>query len=264
MKVLLNNGDADFTLDIPLSVEEITFEQFIDFTAKEQKFFESVESDKEPKAIDESIGHLIEAIGLLVAGDVEQLPFSADDDAEQLIQSNFMLSIDSIGQELTIIKLYAHCVNLISSYQPVIPPAEFNLEWNGIRYTINRNEAVRSLLNVPLTAGEVITTLELQRKTVNAIKKKGDPDGNLAFNLGLQEMAVLLRKPNERLPSNRRKRIDFIDERVKTFRHLPMDIVLDVRFFLISSMNEYLKTRLTSSSSTLQNVGVRQMQSVEQ
>lgn len=260
MKVLLNNGHTEFTLDIPFTCAEIQFEQFIDFTSYEQRFFKANEIKRKGDESNEislkeiidstdlSIEHLIQSVSYIVDGDIDELPFTTGENIGLLIEEGYILTLDSLGDDLSVLKLYAHCINIISTYEPALREPKFVLEWNSKEYTINRTEAVKSLLNVPMTAGELITTLELQRKTLTITKKKGDRDGNLAFNLGLQEVAILLRKKGEKLPSNRRKRIKFIDERVRVFRKLPMDVILDVRFFLLDSMIDYLKTRITSSS----------------
>ena len=270
MRVLLSNNGNESWWEIPMNCSEITFEQFIDFTYYEQRYFKASTKTKVEDEIaennyddlDKSIEHLYKAVGFVVKGELDDLIFQKGESVSNLIDAKWTLTLESLGEELTLLKLYAHIINLLSSYKAVLNPPDFELEWSGNKYVINKEEAVRSLLNVPLTAGEMITTLELQKKTLKMVEKKGDPEGNLAFNLGLQEFAVLMRRPKERLPSNRRKRITFIDRRVKIFRKLPMDVVLNVRFFLVRSMVDYMKTQLTSSSSTLQKSLERPPQNV--
>jgi hypothetical protein len=251
MKALTDTGKELF---IPADCSEIKFSQYIEMSKREQKFFEcnKAAGDDVLERADINVEYVMECVSA-ICGDVGDMVYNDGADVEQMVNRGYNALLPSnMGQELTVARLYAHIVTLISSYEPKQLPLDMVFEWGGSTYTINKDEAARSLLNIPLTAGEVVVTLELQKKTAKMVQKKGDVDGNFAFNLGIQEFAVLVRKLGERLPSNRRERISFIDKRSRLFATLPMDIVLDVRFFLLRTLKDYIKTRLTSFSSTLQ------------
>ena len=77
---------------------------------------------------------------------------------------------------------------------------------------------------------KVIEVKKFQQKFGKAIEK-GDIEGNLAFTLGLSELAVVLRKNNETLPIDIAKREAFYKKRQLLFQSLPMTTVVDIRYF---------------------------------
>lgn len=241
MIIQLSSGGK---IDVPYHVSELTFMQFIDFTTLEQRYFAENEEGKDEAA---AIQHLIEAVAAVVTGDIHDIPFRTDESIEHLMKGYSI----GLGEDISILKIYAHVVNLIQSYTPESSQeAEFSISFNGEQFTVAGTDAARTLLNQPLTAGEAVTVLELQRNMLHLMEKNGDKEGNLAFSLGVQELAVLLRKPGEQLPMNRVERIKFIDERVKLFEYLPLDVVLDIRFFFLHSIEEYMRIQSISIFST--------------
>lgn len=254
--------DQEHTIDFPLTIEEITFKQFVEFRAREDMFFKSnlededgniIQVDPAQRVID-SLDRMLETLSELVTGDLKQLPVaSPGEDVNVLYEEGFMYTgMNLWTTELNLVRLYIHCVNIIRYYEPeevYKDVSEYKIDWRGKTYQINQEEAVKSLLGLSFTAGEAITVLEFQKKAHQLTEKHGDQDGNLAFNLGLQELAVLLRLPGEKLPVQRRKRIRFIDKRAKLFADIPLDVVMDVRFFFLHILTSYIKTRCTNFSS---------------
>lgn len=133
--------------------------------------------------------------------------------------------------------LYSSTVEAINSYEPTDV-----LTWKDYK--------VISPSVKPMTVGEAITLLEFDR----AAKKKlnNDYNANIDFNLGLEQLAVIMRKEGEQLPIDPAERTLFIDQRKKEVSSAPLWLVLNIRFFFIKkyqpflisqSINTYLTTK---------------------
>lgn len=241
MTVTYEHNAQRYDLDIPFSPSEFTYGAVEDFRAAEQKYFNaSTGEDADPI---KAWQYLNKAIRFVVKGDLTHLPnFIGGENSESLIKSGYQIIP---GDELSMARLYAHFVNMVESYEaePEVIDGNFFLKWKGEKYYIEPDRANRLLDQKAYTNGEVLESLEFNRKTAEAIKQKGDPQGNLAFTVTLQQMAILLRKEGEVLPMHEGKRKAFIESRAKLFAELPFDVVIKVRFFLIGTYVEYLKTR---------------------
>jgi hypothetical protein len=261
MKIRYKVDEVEYELEFPITIEEIKFKQFVEFRAAEDLFFKSNLEDEEGNPIEteplqrsiDGIDRMLVTLKALCIGDLKQLPLTVpNEDINELYKSGFCYTLNNLwSEELTLIRLYVHCVNIIRNYktEDVFEEGkDYVLNWKDNKYVINQDDSAKHLLGLSFTAGEAITTLEFQKKTHQVSKKHGDPEGNLAFNLGLQEIAVLLRKPGEKLPIQRRKRIKFIDKRAKIFEDIPLDIIMDVRFFFLRTLTRFIKTRFTNFS----------------
>ena len=133
--------------------------------------------------------------------------------------------------------LYSSTVESINSYEPTDV-----LTWKDYKVI---PPSVK-----PMTVGEAITLLEFDR----VAKKKLDNDynANIDFNLGLEQLAVIMRKEGEQLPIDPAERTLFIDQRKKEVSSAPLWLVLNIRFFFIKkyqpflisqSINTYLTTK---------------------
>ena len=160
-----------------------------------------------------------------------------DDLAQALcvLYNNDTLSMWEVND---LLDLYNSTIQMINDYQPTNV-----LTWNGY-------EVVPPELN-PITVGESITLLEFDRRAGKILDK--DYNANIDFNLGLEQFAVLLRKPGEHLPIDLNKRIKFIDARKQIAKQAPLWLILNVRFFFIrkyrkSLIKSVLSTYLTMTS----------------
>lgn len=261
--------DKESWFSFPVSVHELRWDQFSDFRACEQRFFlannpppeldENGEEIEKPKPTKEdkinnatkSVDHIVELLDYVLAGDWQKIPFSVEgDNMQDLFSMEFRYNVKNVfDTEISLMRLYVHIVNMIDQYKPKKLPRTFKINWKGDIYTIDPLEAHKAISGIDYTVGETLTALEFQKKTIERINEKGDPDGNMAFNLGCRELAILLRKKGEELPWKRRERIKFIDSRVKVFTDLPLNVVLDVRFFFLNILKRYEITHTTNSSS---------------
>jgi hypothetical protein len=265
MKVNLTSGTS---IEVPFAASELQYGQYTDFKACEALFFEEnsvlpdgvdaddyeeseLDSFKELKVTEDlSREHLIEAISYIVGEGASEIPFDIkNDDVSKLINQGYLIDL---GEEISTLRLYAHIITVINTYKVDKEPIDktFKLEWEGENYYIEPDAIQREIEQKTLTNGEVLTILELNRIASKKIQAKGDLDGNIEFNLGLEEVAILLRKEGEQLPMKRRDRITFIDKRKKLFEKIPLDIALNIGFFLMFIMEKSVKTRITTSFST--------------
>lgn len=259
----------------PVTVQELNWMEFNDIRATEQAFLQSVQlpevetdgdsaADPTPelshleqleRALEDSeasANHIIDLLAIVLDGDWDQIPFSVPgDNVQELMVAGFRYNLDTaLTEELSLMRLYVHLVNIINGYEEKAVDPDFSLDWKGQTYYIDPLEAYKALSGMDFTAGEAITVLEFQKKTLEKIAAKGDRDCNLSFNLGAREIAVLLRKKGEKLPFKSRERISFINARVKIFQDLPLDIVLNIRFFFLNILEKYELIQDINFSST--------------
>jgi len=69
------------------------------------------------------------------------------------------------------------------------------------------------------------------------LQQHGDEDGNLTFSRYLYMMAILCRKPGEKLPVKHAEKKNFINERAAFFQEIDTKTALDVDFFLLSILS---------------------------
>lgn len=231
-------------LDVPYTPRERTFEQFCEFQNHEQKYLRL--TAKEGYDLEEVIRSVTAAVGCLVEGDVDKLEFRIDGDRmDNLFNENWVLTPNA---EISVMRLYVHLFNAFNSYQPLAMPTSWKYENGEVVYTCDGSKVARLLGGGRLTTGETLEMLEFQRR----YKKKGDDKklgtGNMDFGLGLTQLAILCRKEGEPFPSERNKIDDFIKARREELKGVPLHIIFDLRFFLISSLRGYLTTRTINTS----------------
>lgn len=226
--ICLQEG-KEYRFDIPFSSSDVTFSNFLDFRAADQRY---LTSDG-----DSVFERMIECIGTVASGDWDMLPVYLEGD--ESIQKNYTIEI---GIELSIVRVYSHLRTIMSEDDDNDKISnDTKILYKGDEYIVH------TYFNSSMTAGEFIETLELER-TVGPSIQKGDPDGILEFQLGLRQMAILLRKPGEKLPSRKGDRDKWIKDRAKYLEELPLSVVVQVRHFFFRSMTEYLLKESTRFS----------------
>jgi hypothetical protein len=228
MLITIENNGIEAQISIPFHVSDIKFGDFCDFREKEAKYFELVKVDKESSAAIVLIG---EAVKCLVQGDISELKFSDD---MPFAPENYTIGL---SDELTILRLYFHIVTVVNSYAPIEVPKTFEIE--GEVFHLHYETILKS--KNELTTGEAIEVMEFQSQAAQRKVGAVDEDANINFTLGLHEMAILLRKEGEKLPEQKREREIFLKERIVLFQDVPLNVILDVRFFFLNALGDFQK-----------------------
>ena len=234
-------------LNMPFNVNDVTFSQFCDFKEQEFKFLESVKSIREAESKENNIDidgvsfdailSLSMAVSSIYGEHVSEVPFRLKNETTtKLITDGFIYTPDNVFQvPITLERLYAHFVNLVNSYRDKVTGKNYSFIYKGNRYYVNKDKFLDMLTGERMTTGEVLEVLQVNvnlKKRVNHIAS----DANINFALGLSEFALLCRRKNEQLPSDRGKLTKWRNKRVLHLQDLRLDKVLDVRFFLRSTI----------------------------
>ena len=203
-------------LNIPIHVGEILWGDWCDFQQKEIEFFEA----REAEDVRDSITKITEALMIIcdIKGNpfsVKQLPYSIDPNDAKLIDQNYFLGF---GEELSVLRIYAHLVNLIRNFKPEKLDSDlFKIRVGKDEFCIDQKTAGRVMAMDGITTGEAVEILEFQRIAKESIKAKKVEFGNMDFTLGLKAVSVLVRKPGEELPWDRQECDHFLNERMNVF-----------------------------------------------
>ena len=190
-------------------------------------------SDEQIEGIKKARLHLIDAVSSLVEGDLSLLPFVIDE--TKTPSKDFIFDLETVGQEVSILSIYTHLVNVIESYSVDLPHEGKVMTINGESYFFSAGD-FNSLSDISFTVGESVTALAF-RSELSKNKMKGY-DGNIDFSLSLREVAILCRKKDEVLPYKVKEMSSWIDNRVKLFRDnkITLGDVLKIRFFFLAGI----------------------------
>jgi len=258
LKYKLDNG-KEGSIDIPLFVKDINYDQFEDFKAKERLYRDTLSKEETDENMEQTQWHMREAIGQIIDGDLSPFPHLLLEDDPKAMLHEYSYQFSPMHDELSVTRIYIHLANLMDSYRSAINPYNYQIEWYDIdaegnrypcTYYLNPDRGAQLLLGdtashsnaitgKKYTSGEVLEILEFQRTFSKKIEQTGDHNGNTSFNLGLSEMAILLRKEDYKLPRTRAEFRAHVEHYKKIFAKLPLDIVFDVRFFFLAILKKY-------------------------
>ena len=239
---MIVNLDDGTKLTIPFSTDDISFADFCDFKAKEAAFIDEIKEDFEYG--------LPEVIEQIVKGDITNIPYSIENESIiTLIENDFFFEFDN---EISIGRLYAHIITLLKRVDiENLPKSKTQILIHGAdeKYVIDSVRAVRLMTETNLTAGEMVETLEFQRRFLAVRENANLQDvASIDFELGLTEVAILCRKEDEKLPHRKVEFDEWLKKRVTDIQKIPLTDVLRIRFFLLSCLIDFVQTESTVTS----------------
>lgn len=244
-------------IEVPFSAEEISWMGYVEFTKAENAYLKKVKNEDgiDEEKIDEEQIELvfIEAINHVVKGDIDILPFGLEgDDIARMIDENYIIDL-KVGDKLSVLRLYAHVISIIDRHDQnmkknkALKGSEYYIDYKDERYYLESSRVKRLFVEEAFTVGEVIELKEFRRKMNRIIDKTGDETGQITFNLGLTELALLMRKKGEKLPFNKDKRIKFLNQRASHFGDIDLDKIMKVRFFLLNTLKSLVSKMITGT-----------------
>lgn len=258
------------TINLPLTAHEVNWEAFCDFKDHEQKYFDECEklrarygvenlsdASLEPIETVEVISAITYALEQVYGDWVWSLDFTLGEELDELFLSGFTVTI---GDDLSIMRLYAHLNTIINTFKPeTLKDKVFKLVIGGEEYQLDQLKAAKFLTLEGMSTGEAIEVLEFRRIAEKNLEEKKFALGSMDFTLGLRELAILVRKKGEALPWNRKELESFLNDRMQTFRTVTAGEVLTLRFFLINSYLLWLQNQTINSSGTVRPIKVQEL-----
>lgn len=199
-------------MNIPISVSDITYERFIELKKVDQAFLQEPTIEKLMQVSKFWHGHDV------TMGDIPEPTF-----------------MYNIGDEVTHARTYYHVLNLINSYEPQLTKT---FQHKGKTWYVN------PVVSDKMTVNEYIISAECQRRLNEIIEsdEKRDLEGQFEFSFNLKQFAALCRLKGENIPIDKNERDKWLNERMKVFEDIPMNVVLDVNAFFLSTISDYGKT----------------------
>lgn len=157
----------------------------------------------------------------------------------------------------------------------------YRFEYKGDWYSISSDQVANYFGGNNYIAGEVVEVKEFRRKLYQKSKDPNFDTGEMMFKIDIHDVAVLARKSleiapaptpeismwrkfwgtpkylgepkaerykTEKLPYDKLKRESFINERMIHFQDLPTDVVFNVCFFLINSLQNAIIHQIIQDS----------------
>ena len=232
---------------VPFHPSEIRWVDEREFRLKQVLFQDSLDDGSEGDYY-----HLAEAISHIIDCDenylYEEVPHKVHGD-EDLVDFIF-----SDNDEVSLIRLYRHIITVINSYEEPFGTDAFEVFYKGDYYKIGQNSYLAAMnLEVDLTTAEAVEVMHLKSQFKKVQDKLKEEDESITtadlvksdYKIGLSELAILLKKDGDKLPHFKKSRNDYIKERAEYFKDISYQSVLDVRFFLTNTINDYVKKTFT-------------------
>lgn len=217
------------SVSFPISAHDVKVETYVEFTKLIENQILALKNETVTDYTDE-IETYITAVGLICKGDLHDLPFDIVNDTTVGVEG-FQIARNAKFEDISILRLFVHCQNIILNYIPSFEDNYFMFNWKGETFYLSGSIG-KKMSDKNLTTGETIEILEFERLKKTETQKEGDADGAIYFTTLLWRFAVMMRKEGEQLPVNKSERQKFLEERIIFFKDLPMSIVLDLSFFL--------------------------------
>lgn len=242
LEIAFMDEGVEKSIQVPISTNQISYSNWLDHLVVREKWL-NLDGDYKEYVW---ATYCKEMLKPLVQGDLSPIPAMSETDTKGkgLLDGKPSLS-----------NIFSFIDDIVKSHQsPKSNGKSFSFMYNGCRYYLSGKEWKGVLANNKFTNGEVLTAVETVGFFDKLIKENGDSDMSYQFQKDLTLMAILCRKKNEKLPSMLPDRLEFLQKRSEEFLQLPMDVVLDVTFFLTSIFLALKKETIYEHSMMLQSL----------
>ena len=129
---------------------------------------------------------------------------------------------------------------IISKYPAKIRGEEdFKFTWKGIEYLIPHlsfNAVTGKLQKTALNVYEYVEADTIKFQAQLMAEKEGDREGSIWFSEYTRLISLLARREGEKLPFKPADREVFLQNRMEVFQDVPLDIAMDIDFFLADGL----------------------------
>lgn len=256
-------GDEKIPIDLPQRASEIPVRKYIDFSVEMDKFVDWYNTKVEDKTIMAERTYYLYRMCRVVSeffdidlNTVLQYDAAAlTDDAGYLkpeVMSKHIkaltdraVSMDDL--EDTLLTIVLNVNKVVQDYEPKYRTVHNHIfDYRDEKWTLPRVNVLsyHHIQFEKVTVLESIECMEIQRLS----KKHKDDQGNSTLTEFLTMMAVLCRKPGEKIDIDNFE--NMVEERKRHFIDLTMDVVLDTVFFSQITLNKAVKALVANGFST--------------
>lgn len=246
----INTYGEPFSLQVPMVPDDIPFGAYLDFLADREDYYQADEDEQAGSAA----SALMKALGHVIKGDLEPVPFVLRDD---LGEGGF----PSIVKGVSLARLEDHILKVARQAQEKKRQenaGKYEFTYKGEKWFVGRKRAMSFLTGMAFSTGEVIEVQEVLYLMDKLIAKKGDPKNSYLYERDLRVVGILAQKPGFKLPFDISERLAYVEKQMSYFAGLQLSVVMDIRFFLQSTLNELVQSHDTITFLTARNPLLKQ------
>lgn len=217
-------------LGVPMTDADMTFAGYLDYLAARDAY-DSLDADVKKVIAASSLKSMLRHV---ITGDLDKVPFILPDDLAGD-------DVPSITAGVSLMRLHFHIEKVLLAAlkkERRHSALKYEFDYKGERWYIGQERAITFLSGLALTAGEVIEVHEVKELMDLLIEKKGDPKYNYTYERDLRVVGILAKREGFELPFDINERLAYIEQQMRHFADLSLEVVLDIRFFLKTILAE--------------------------
>lgn len=138
--------------------------------------------------------------------------------------------------------LFVNLDKIIAGYKPKFRTnQDFKFEWKGRTYHIPHltfDAVTGQLQRTALSVYDYVETDVTRQRFKMLAEKDGDRSGDAWFSEYTHLIALVARREGEKIPFNPSERETWLQNRATIFQDVPLDIAMDIDFFLTSGLDK--------------------------
>lgn len=144
---------------------------------------------------------------------------------------------------------------VIARYKPKMRTNnDFKFEWKGFEYHIPHltfDAVTNQFKRTALSVFDYVETDVTRQRFKMLAEKDGDREGSFWFSEYTHLIALVARRENEKIPFNPGERETWLQNRATIFQDVPLDIAMDIDFFLTTGLQNSKRHTTIIGSLTL-------------